>query len=293
MSADAEILEPDDNQALVRQIRNPGVPVTLDELAAQREQAMQILDARIEILETARLRAIRMSHPEDWVLFRSPDGRVTGFLQDSGCERVRDILGISIFDVGQPEKVAASDGQSFAIIITGRGRSALTRQRIDAVEGIRESTEDFCKSLKGVKQELRVRQAARANLDGKIVRELAGLGNVPMQELDRAWTGTEKKSEHCRKGRGFGSAEERLGATREGVPDVPPPTCPFCAPVNGQPVKLVYREGKNGRESFFGCPNFSKHPEQKAIVNATEWVAKQQKAAPAPQAGGGDAAATR
>lgn len=248
-------------------LRDTRVPMTLDQLAARRGEAIEIIEARIQVLETARLRAIRMTHPEDWVLFKTRDERITGYLQDAGCERVRPILSISIFDVQEPEKVVSSDGQSFAIIVRGRGRCGLTLDTLDAVEGIRESTEDFCKDLRGVKQELRVRQAARANLDGKIVRELAGLASVPLEELQRAWTGTDKKVEHCRKGRGFGSQDERLGGTKEGAPDVEPPRCPVCK------IPLMYRPAKGSRAAFYGCRQFEKHPEKKVIIDAAKWIA--------------------
>lgn len=291
MNPDTNVAEPElvDDVPDAIALRHPSVPTTIDQLAALRGEAIEIIEARILILETARLRAVRMTHPEDWVLFKGKDERIVGYLQDSGCERVRRITGISITDVEEPEKVVSSDGQSFAIVIRGRGECQLTGEVLERVEGIRESTEDFCKDLKGIKQELRVRQAARANLDGKIVRELAGLGSVPLAELERAWTGTEKKVEHCRKGRGFGSQDERHGATREGEPDVVPPTCPHCKPVNGAPVKLKYRAGKGDRKAFYGCPNYDKHPNAKVIIDVDEWVAKQKAAAQQPQSTGAPA----
>lgn len=272
-----------------RALRHPGIPTNVNELAARKGEAIEILEARILILETARARAIRMTSPEDWVLFKSPDSRITGYLQDAGCDRIRDILGIEVFDVSEPVRQTSADGQSFMYLVTGSGRSRLTLQSVEAIEGGRESTDDFCKGKNGAALELAVRKAARANLDGNITRELAGLKTVPLDELEKAWANTGKQWMHCRKGRGFGSAEERLGATRAGTPEVEPPVCPYCQPANT--VKLKFREGRNGRPSFYGCPNYDKHPNDKIIVDAAEWVAKQQKNAPptAAQNGGGNA----
>lgn len=252
-------------------LRSTSVPVTLVDLAARQGEAVQIIEARVQVLNTARTHAMKMTHPEDWVLFKSKDDRITGYLEDAGCERVRPIFGISIFAVEEPVKVTAQDGKSFAIIVRGCGRSSLTLDKVEGAEGVRESTEDFCKDLSGVKQEIRVRQAARANLDGRIVRELAGLGQVPLEELELAWAGSSKKASNCRKGRGFGTQDERLGATRQGEPDVEPPTCPHCQPPNT--VKLKFRPGKDGRASFYGCPNWDKHKDKKVIVDADKWVA--------------------
>jgi hypothetical protein len=278
---DPDVLEPDlDDVAAATSIalRHPSVPVNIHDLAALKGEALEVLEARLLILETARRRAIRLTHPEDWVLFKAPDERITGYLQDSGCDRVRDVIGVEVFDVGTPERIASADGKSFMYVIRGNGRSRMTMQTVENMEGGRQSTDDFCKDKTGAQLELTVRKAARANLDGNITRELTGLKAVPLEELVESWKGTSKNWEHCRKGRGFGSRDERLGATREGDPDVAPPTCPHCPPVNGRPVSLKYRPARGDRKAFYGCPNFEKHPQQKVIIDAADWVAKQQAA---------------
>lgn len=261
-----------------RRFADPAVPITLDDLAARRGEAIEIIESRVLVLEIARKRGIRMTHPEDWVLFKSPDGRITGYLQDAGCERARDILGIEIFNVSTPQKIVSDDGQSFLYLQQADGRSSITKQVVEAMEGGRSSTEDFCKDDVGAALELKVRKACRANVDGNICRELMALKNVPLEELIEAWRGTPKNADHCRKGRGFGTQAERLGATREGVPDVAPPTCPTCKDAAGQPLPLVYRPGKDGKPAFYGCRNWDKHRNVKAIVNAADWVTQQQKA---------------
>jgi len=286
--ADSNVLDPEvvDDGPNALQLRNPSAPVTLIDLAARKGEAIEIIDARVQVLNTARTHAIRMTHPEDWVLFKTKDERITGYLEDAGCERVRPIFGISIFDVQTPEKIVSSDGKSFAIIIRGRGRSGLTLDELDAVEGIRESTEDFCKDLTGIKQELRVRQAARASLDGRIVRELTGLGSVPIEELAQAWTGTRKKTEHCRRGRGFGTQDERHGGTRAGAPDVEPPKCGVCGTV------AAIRKGQDGKPDWYGCPNYANHPSgKKWSIEVPKWVAEQQAKAAQPQTAAAPAAA--
>src|SRR5262245_24520021 len=71
-----------DDRALA--LRSPSVPVTLNELAALRtEGALAVLEARTNVLEAARRKSIRLTHPEDWVLFKSPDDRITAYLQDA------------------------------------------------------------------------------------------------------------------------------------------------------------------------------------------------------------------
>lgn len=264
---DPEIDDPDSESSGLARFRHPAIPITVNELATLKGEAIEILEARIQILDTARMRGIRMTHPEDWVLFKSPDDRITGYLQDAGCDRLRDITGIEVFNVSTPERVVAADGQSYMYLVRGSGRSRLTLQVVEEMEGGRESTEDFCKDKKGAAQELAVRKAARANLDGNITRELAGLKTVPLDELKKAWEGTNKNWENCRRGRGFGSRDERLGGRAEAVPDVDPPVCPHCN------TPGVYRQAKGTRGAFYGCKNYEKHADKKFLVDAAKWIA--------------------
>jgi len=283
--------EPDILPADALALRRPDTPVTLSELAARKGEAIEIIEARVQILETLRKAALRATSPEDWLLFKAPEeagGQIVGYLQDSGCERVRDLSGIEIFNVGTMEKVATNDPKVFHYLISGDGRRKLTGQTIEAVEGGRSSTDDFCKDKTGADLELAVRKAARANLDGRVVRELAGLSNVPLEEIKEAWSGTTKTIDRCRRGRGFGSRSERLGANSERAPDVEAPVCPHCK------SKGVYRPAKGDRKAFYGCANWEKHKDKKFFVDADEWVKQQQlqkppAAAVAPTASGGDA----
>ena len=256
-------------------LRRPDVPTTLGELAALKGEAIEIIEARAQVLHTLRVAAIRATHPEDWLLFKSPDeqgGQVIAYLQDCGCDRVRDLFGIEVFDIGRPEKISGTEPGVFHYVILGSGRCKFTRQTVEAMEGGRSSTDDFCKDKQGAELELAVRKAARANLDGNITRELAGMKSVPVDELARAWDGTAKRVEGCRLGRGFGSRAERLGATAAGVPDVPPPVCAVCGTTG------AYRPGKDGRGAFYGCPKYASHKDRKWIVDAEQWIKQQQAA---------------
>lgn len=241
-------------RTLALQLRHPGVPITLEQLAALRGDAHDIVDARVTILETARRRAIRMTSPPDWILFKAPDGAVTGYLQDVGCDRIRDVLGIEVFSVSDHERLTSADGASFVYIVRGNGRSLMTGRTVERMEGGRASTDEFCKGKTGAELDLAVRKAARANLDGGIVRRMAGLRSLPEAELIAAWEGTAKKVSDCHKGRGFGTFAERQGGAQDGAPDIPPPKCPICRP----PVDCRWKMGTRG--AYYFCPQFSKHP---------------------------------
>ncbi len=247
---DPEMIEPH-NEAIEK--RNGPIPVTLAELAAMKGEALEIVEARIQVLETLRKAAIRATHPADWLLFRSPDQNVTAYLQDCGADRVRDLYGIEIYDVSIPQKISGMNG-GFTYIIQGSGRCKLTKQILENVEGGRSSTDDFCQGKAGAELELSVRKAARANLDGNITRELAGLKNIPVQELEASWAGTNKNISKCRLGPGFGSQKERQGAQVQGGDQTndPGPKCPVCD------AKMFFHAAgtkKNGQKypAFWGC----------------------------------------
>ena len=199
-------------------LRRPDVPVDLGELAALRGEAHEIVEARVQILETLRKASIRATHPEDWVLFKAraeDGGQIVGFLEDAGTDRVRALWGIRIFNITKAEKIVGNDPTDFMYVITGDGECAITHEIVEQMEGGRSSKDDFCKDKHGAALDMAVRKAARANLDGGITRELAGMKSVPVQELEAAWIGTSKTIDRCRKGRGFGTHDERLGGGGE------------------------------------------------------------------------------
>ena len=257
---ETKTIDPEVVEDKIVEFRKPSVPVTLNDIAALKGEAQEIIEARIQVLESLRRAAIRATHPEDWLLFKAKDNRVTGYLQDAGADRVRDLYGIEVFDISRPEKVMNLDG-SFMYLITGSGRCRFTMQTLEGVEGGRSSTDDFCKDRKGVDLELTVRKAARANLDGNITRELAGLKSVPVEELETVWKGTNKLTKNCHYGRGFGSGKERAGARVEdesGLADQQKPKCGLCGKVMSFRPAGKTSQGK-AYGAFWSCSDYEVH----------------------------------
>jgi len=258
----------DDDAPTALALRRPDIPTDLNELAARKSEAIEIIDARAAVLATLRKAAIRATAPEDWILFKAPDehgGQIVAYLQDCGADRVRDLYGIEIENVSTPEKIATTDPKVFHYIVRADGFCKLTRQRVEAIEGGRSSTEDFCREKTGVDLELAVRKAARANLDGGITRELAGLKSVPLDELRAVWDGTSKKIENCRKGRGFGTGDERRGAEAIDA-DLVPPKCHLCR------KDMQLRRGSKG--PFYSCPDYKDHGREGRTWDLDKWRAR-------------------
>jgi hypothetical protein len=263
------------------------IPGTLADLANRQHQGVTIIEARAAIINTARAAAIKMTRPEDWLLFRDPTPLLeVGYLQDCGCDRVRDVFGIDIFDVERPERQELSSGE-FMYVVTGSGRSRLTQQVLERVEGGRASTDDFILKqkppLEGAQKELAVRKAARANLDGNITRELSGLKSVPLHEILSVFGGDLFRS-RFREGRGYGpgstpaSAPERTPQASASEARAAAPVCPKChIPMKFQPAGT----NKSGKEyaAFWGCKNFRSGC--KETIPDDEWK-KSQASAPLP-----------
>jgi hypothetical protein len=249
------------------ELRRPNVPTTINELAAlEDKKGTAIIERRVEIFNTLRVASIRLTFPHDWTLFKTPEGQVYGFLDDAGCDRIKKLWGIQVHNLGpnpQPRPAAKITGENgeFAYRITGDGVCGMTGESVFDMEGVRYSTEPYAQQKpEGIQRDVAVERAARANLDGGIVRELAGVKSVPIEELQAAWGGTWKKIEACNKGRGFGSANERAGGKgKSEVDQVDIPTCPHCQ------TKLVFRP--NGNPPFWGCSTFEKHRDKKVIIN--------------------------
>jgi hypothetical protein len=266
------------------ELRRPDVPVTLDGLAALKDEAKLILTTRNELWDTAWLAALRRTTPSDWVLFKRGEedgGQITGYLQDGGGDRVRPVMGIGIVNVSAPIKIInGNDPTDFHYVQSADGFCRLTGERVYQIEGARWSKDDFAKDKTGTALEVAVRKACRANLDGSIVREF-GFKSVAIEEIARAWQGTGKNVEQCHHGRGFGTRDQRRGKGGEQAPEdaaaLIPPKCHICQ----KPMRLV----KGTKGWFYSCADFRAHGSEARGIDLDKWKANpasRPKTAPAP-----------
>ncbi len=271
-------MERTENEVVTGEIIPPDTSIartqsaTIEELA-QSEEGVVKLDRGLGMMRTLRNASIAFTFPHDWVLFKADD-RITGYLQDSGCQRIKDLWGIEIYDLGEWIKTEDPDTHEFSWTISGSGLSKRTGQVVVGISGTRYSYEDFIvhRKLKKLQIDTEVKKAARANLDGSIVRELAGVKSVPAEELDSVWSTAGmgyKTTKLSPKGRGFGTANERAGGDSDRNGGVAPqdiPFCSFCEP----PERLVFRKEKG----FWGCRNYEKHPNDKMIIQHADLLKK-------------------
>lgn len=268
---------PEETPGMALELRHPGVPATVDQIAALGADGIKIVKARHQVLDSLRAASILMTYPEDWLLFRGRDGEIKCYLQDAGCDRIAPLWGIEVFDIQPPERLPGP-GDQFCWIQIGSGRCAMTNQVVERMEGMRDSTDDIAKNYSGVKKEYIVRKSARANLDGSILRELSGFKTVPLAELvkvapDRDWEGRGSK------GKGFGSSGDRA-ADRQGEVDMssPVPPCAKC----GGPMWDNRRDKRSDKAPDFKCKKKGQDPN----CDGAQWLPKKPASAPPPSSAG-------
>ncbi len=251
---EVEVVEEETSTAVAR----APLAVTVTELAALDGKAgVARIEQLGEIINSLRVISLKLTMPSDWVLFKSPDGAVTGFLGDSGCDRIKKLWGIQVENLGTMERIEVdSNPGEFAFRITGDGNSRVTGESVFEMEGIRYSTEPYAQQKsEGIQRIVAVQKAARANLDGGITRELAGLKSIPVEELTAAWAGTWKKWEMCAKGKGFGSGAERQGAQVQQTSEIPHEFQPKCDTCH-KPMKFIpagTSQGGKPYPAFWAC----------------------------------------
>lgn len=275
---ESEVVEAEFTNEQALALRDASLGGTVDKLSMLQQQGQQILDARIDILRRLRKASIMMTFNTDWVLFRNKDtGQEMAYLQDCGCERIQGLWGIEITDISPFEKIEGENG-AFAFIIKGSGRSKfLGGEGVQDMEGVRYSDDPFFKKTTGMRLTYYVRKSARTNLDGNILRTIAGLSSVPIEELKACGLDTEK----CHHGRGYESAGERAGADvvikEAGIPASQHPKCEKC----GGDMKFI--PGKDTPEkkydAFFACKKPQGACDGKT-VKAAGWIAKVKQSQP-------------
>lgn len=199
----------------------------VEQLSAMAE-AEEIFERRTNLLEKCYLVAINRTRPQDWILFKDPQGNVNAMLAASGAQLVAEVYQVKLSNIRpkddrglfDPERTAISSG-----VFSFRGScDAWSRinGREQMVEMTRRSDEDFtgrtvdADGLLTIDRDKRVgadegdlRSALLTGLLTKAVRVLCGMTRVPPGDLEKAWKGTEKKVDQCRKGHGFGTSAAR------------------------------------------------------------------------------------
>jgi len=171
-------------------VRSPMAPTvpppTISSLAV--EDVQRASEAAMEL----QAASIKLTYPEDWVIFKARDGAEIGFLMDDGCQRVRPLWGITFdrVDFRRDFTERETDDGQFVIEAVVTARSALTGE--DHIEvGFRSSLGLFEKAWndsadKPVERAMvkaNIRKSALRNARGRIIRTISGLGATPKARL--------------------------------------------------------------------------------------------------------------
>lgn len=202
--------------------------LTLANLAEKTDRALAIVQARTQILEKVRAASIVMTQPENWTLFKDPEGREKAHLGADGAYAIMDLWGVEVFNlrgpddrrVAEPVLIKEPDGTWTAVII-GDGRARFTNRTVEGLAARANSKEEFVGRNTGaafISEAVMLsdlKATARTRLDSKFVRVLTGTANVPVEILKSHGL----KTELCTKGKGYGSSAARR-ADRQIDPDL-------------------------------------------------------------------------
>lgn len=160
------------------------------------DTAIERVETMVKVLERLRVASIKATYPSDWIIHttKSPEGDIVkrvGYLQDSGAERAGKVWGIEVGNPAierEPREGVWPDG-SFSYHMVAEAWSKVTGEKLEYVEGSRWSGDKFFQRPSDPEWKVDptdVRKSAYANLHGRAVRSLAGLGGVPLEILQQA-----------------------------------------------------------------------------------------------------------
>lgn len=207
-------------------------PVTLDSLTViDSSRVIALVESRAKALESMRRAGIKLTHPQDWVLFKGRDGRVTASLKRSGAQKVAKLWGIS-FHPRSAVEVSTSkqkvmkwvNGEKTSVVddvttaeIYGDAVCSVTGETVEGLRAYRRTDEEFVG--RGTIDDLK--QAAHTAGLTKAVRILAAFSSVPIDELADAWGKAPKYvEENAVLGAGY-SKQQREQAVQASTQNAP------------------------------------------------------------------------
>ena len=156
------------------------------------DKTTDVIAKHRELLEAS----IKVTYPEDWVVYPSRDGHKLCYLQDVGCQRIRALWGIS-FDRTDlmrdmiEERIEDDDDVHFQYIARVGGACSVTGETSDEL-GSRLTSDGLFKIAwhdarnepsERARLKANVRKAALANGQGRLVRKFTGTNLMPIEVL--------------------------------------------------------------------------------------------------------------
>ena len=182
---------------------------------ADPDRAVQIVQARIEGLQTIRRAAIAATGPQDWVLFRDREGHVSALLRASGAAKVAGYYGVVIRPRGDVVVRRGEDGGGKVAEIQVDAACAVLGTAICGLVASRHEGEQFTGRDHATVGLEDLKKAAYTSALAKAVRILCGLSGVSLSDLATAWECSEESAEkRCYRGSGYGKSADRQPAAR-------------------------------------------------------------------------------
>ena len=185
------------------------------------DKTQDVIAKHRELVEAS----IKLTFPEDWVVYPTRDGHKLCYLQDVGCQRIRALWGIS-FDRTDlmrdmiEERIEDDEDVHFQYIARVGGECSVTGEASDEL-GSRLTSDGLFKiawhdaknePAERARLKANVRKAALANGQGRLVRKFTGMNLMPIEILAKYGMDTARcrgiKFESGTKGGTGGGASE-------------------------------------------------------------------------------------
>lgn len=166
---------------------------------------LQDVEGAINVIEKLQDASLRLTHPQDWVFFgRAEDPIKVYFLQDVGCQRIKDLWGITFDALNLRRDTDAQElpDKSYVVEVAVRATSALTGGTVEEI-GFRSSTGLFARDwqkavddenhVEKARLKANVRKAALANGRGRCIRTITGTAQMPHERLAKRFTDEQMK----------------------------------------------------------------------------------------------------
>lgn len=205
-----------------------GSSPSLIEKLSRGKDALERFKVRSDLMDGLYMVAIGRTRPEDWILSRDQAQNVTAMIASSGARLVAEVYEIELSNLrpldenGMFDPVVRDMGNGVFSLRGGCDAESKANGRKQPIEMERRSDEDFTGRTVDAEGAFNfdrgkkvgswsgdVSSSVLTGLETKAVRTLCSMSRVPLSELERAWAGTEKKTDKCRKGQGYGSSSDR------------------------------------------------------------------------------------
>lgn len=232
---------------MLRDLERPAIRPYLDTV-----EAPEVALARMKGIRTLRNEAVAETEPEQWTLWRMPDGTIMATMNYAASVIIAAGFGIQYQVIAEPHRVQNETGKrsGWRTLLSAR---CTTGGIIPRIDGTRWDDEQFIgRDVDDLPK------ASYTLAERKATAILSGLVRVPLSYLARIWQiGADEIVHRANKGRGFGKSTDRPKAPPppQRAKGAPAPATNTARNGNGTPAKgeVLAKVGADAKRALMGA----------------------------------------